>query len=899
MNIFSSIKKLFEIRFVRYFAGFATVLLAGSLTLGFVFDTQKKQTLSSQSLDEQQKKEIFASLQTFGNAYALFGETDFKLNLLDEEFLTNTVKNIFKITGKPILSPFLLTNIDLTLIERLRKQFSPKKSNLGSKILTRDVEKHFNDRNNIKTLKSLIENLIQQSKQKDLLKLVFPTLISNDNLRPIIYKQIQNIYQNFFSPNFVQSIKEIQNWIVKGNYAQLLVSIIKLFKSTNFQNTVQGKTQLLLNYFALLKNLSLALDDPIKSFLNTHFSSNKTDVIVQKLVDDQNYRQEIETKLNSLDRNQRLDLELRKHIFRIVAHQFVQQFVKELFFNTKKPGTLLLMDATVSIEQLVQVLIENNKIESLGRLFFSLLFFDYLISKNETIPQTFHQFLDAFVSFANNFNFRSVSLGYLVHYLNLELRKLFLIDDPNQPNKPSNQRLAKQIREELMKKTAQELRNDLKNWINIAQTNSAFFQKGSQTLISHQRGTLEQVKAWLDNDDPFWVDEKKPELITLYIRLLEKSWAYVALTEVLQKDPNNLLTKLGGNFLTLLLQSMKDQFFGKNLSILKSAKFLTQNWKLSQLSSIDSFDDQKAKAETKLREDINVHLQSFLNQYQTTITNFEQWLNGQASPIFKPNTSSADFNPLLQLHNVLKSIIKWLEFLWAELLSKLPFLNFNFLLVLVTKLFFADSRIGKLISDFADFGKNENIFHFALLFFQLTNQLLGSFAKLPLSWTKLPPSINRKTVEKLFQDLGYDQQLAKQKGQPLFKANSFLVRFFQILSNADNLLEKEKGFFFFLQNKILGQNGFFNFALDRINNYLHNNFYLFLKNNNWNYSQKQIEHWDDVFNQGNNKPLIVKYHAQLKSSQFNDVTYRFVWEITINNDDQEVKLVKMERLMES
>lgn len=67
------------------------------------------------------------------------------------------------------------------------------------------------------------------------------------------------------------------------------------------------------------------------------------------------------------------------------------------------------------------------------------------------------------------------------------------------------------------------------------------------------------------------------QLIALFVALLNKSSVYVAFTEILRIDPDNLLGRLGTNLLATFLQTNKDNFLKKNLNLLKAAKFLVSD----------------------------------------------------------------------------------------------------------------------------------------------------------------------------------------------------------------------------------------------------------------------------------------------------------------------------------
>lgn len=206
--------------------------------------------------------------------------------------------------------------------------------------------------------------------------------------------------------------------------------MLKLFKTAPYTLSSTNKLAMLINFFRLFKSLQLQTDALFNQFLTDHFQTTDLDEILQKLTNNDTYRRQITTKLNSLYRKNRLDLDLRKHIFRIVTFNFVDEFINELFFNTSQPNNLLLLNAqNAKPDKIIEAILQNPKVGSFAQFFLNLLFFDYLIVDSSTIPKTFRQFIDVFTDFVNRLNFRSVGVGYLLQYLNAALPDFFQTGD--------------------------------------------------------------------------------------------------------------------------------------------------------------------------------------------------------------------------------------------------------------------------------------------------------------------------------------------------------------------------------------------------------------------------------------------------------------------------------------
>ena len=226
---------------------------------------------------------------------------------------------------------------------------------------------------------------------------------------------------------------------------------------------MEGKSNVLLNFFTLIEDFDLPLDEPFANFLQINFGSNNIKQIKNNLVGNVTYRNRMEKRLNSLNRANRLDLELRKHIFRVSAIQLVQQFVNDFFFDTTKPNDLLFTNLNdVTPTKLFGTVLKNKKAESLFQFFVNLLFFEFLIVRNETIPKTFRDFIDAFATFADNFDFRSASFGELINSFNLALKDFFSTTS-DRFNRTSGKFLPLTVEEKLKAMPPQELKSNLQS----------------------------------------------------------------------------------------------------------------------------------------------------------------------------------------------------------------------------------------------------------------------------------------------------------------------------------------------------------------------------------------------------------------------------------------------------
>lgn len=871
--------KLFAFNFVKYIAALLAIVLTTSLTIVLVTapKQQDNSKLTLQSIDQNQQKNLLKTLQQFSNAYVFMGETDMNLDWLPSEFDQKLELNLKHLTKIPSIFPLNFVYLKRQYIEQLRHQFAKRDSNLKKTVKTRDIEEYLQIRNSVTNFLALFDNLIEQIRgnNTEFLDLFFRGLIINDQFNDVTFQQIKNIYQALSSQDVLKILKNLQKWLSQNYYAKILLTFSDLFRMKPYKDNLVGKVKNLVNFFILFDQiLKLKPDEVFNQFLQKHFlGETNIKSIIKRLIGDKTYAQQIETKMQSINIANRLNQQLRRHIFRMVGLTFVQKFVGQLFFNPRKPSALLSVRNINQLKttQIVQTLLENEGIDTFLQLF-NLLFFDHLIVNNVSIPETFRDFIQTYVRFIKDFDFTSRAAGYLIGSLEQGLQKQFSCS-----KKLSLEDCQQSIVETALIQIAPEVlhdsrmfRDSLRSWINSAQTaNDQFFPQKDQTIIHYcqKSVSLTKLKASLSSEP---LD--KDCLLNLFTTLLSKTPIYLTFISTLEIDKENLLIRFGTNLLSQYLQKTKTNFLKKNDSSLNLLQFLFGNVPLDKFDISESFTLQKQQKEIELRDAFNRELIAFINAIENSAD----------------NSVSFAF-----LENTLSTLYSWLDFLWQNLLIKFEFLSFNFILVAIANTIFANSKVGKFVVQFASFGKNTVLFPFLLQFLKFSQLFFQTIDQLQIDWNE--DKMQRNDFLKLINKLGFQENIQSKIDQ-IFIKDSLFDRFFNLFQDRTTLSNNEQQFLFFIQNILLGEGGFLSFILSQISQYLNNAFYTFLDSNNWNYSQVQFSNWANWLSATNNQPLIVTYVGILKSDQFNDVQYRFVWSIPPNNTQKEAELAKIERI---
>ncbi len=846
-NLFNNLRNWF---FTKYLVAFFITILASSLIVGLVDTKAKKHNSVVQTVNHQQKEEILEILKKFGNAYSLFSDTKLDLDLFESKFATKFEYNFQIIDSLKKLLPINFRNLDLDFIEQKRQKFINDHSYGLSKVV--DAQKVLNYSSlvdlysDMQTVGSSFFRIVSANPES--VTFGFEDFFFD-------YLTINNFFQfleqkkNFLlSDQFADSLTDFRKWILQPSYAGFLAKLTKIFKIASFskyQDTnEQGEREnTLLNFLLLVQNLDL--EDEFKKFFENNFNgfSNVSDIIYQ-FENNQIFQNEVQNKLNSLEKEKRLDRRVREELFQIVTKDFAQKFFKELIFE--KPSQLLLT-SNWGNDLLFEDLIKNEKIGSFFNLV-NLLFFDHLILNKKAIPQKFGNFLESFVDFLKDLDFQSNQFGYILETLTNEFKNS-IIDFENMEQYFLDDK-------------------ELKNW--ILQAEELEFLSPDDEIPFNSENELETI-ATIKNklEEKLYLPEERN---IIFINLLKRNIVFWLGKSLLQKDEDNLVLLILQNGLLSLLGKIKVQF-KESFEELKLLRFWTPNWELTSLDVYTTFDLDKEKEEKNLRKKIEELVTKFL-----------------------ANKQNDDFELLVWISSFLDATYKWLIFLWKELLKDLPFLDLNVFILAVLKFVWPENETAKAAVLFADFGKKEEIFDFFVETLWIYGHFWENFSDIEIDWKQNLSEIDFREKEQIFKklasNLGFRNNSSKGETEASFAAGSFLDNLLQSFGNKEKKTQRTN-FILFLEKKIFGKDGFIVFLVSEMDKYLSHNFYSYLNPNFWDYQEINFFNFNGFLEQKNSLPFRITYTAV--PLQAKEIKYHLVWQITKENENVSIQLVSLQK----
>ena len=846
-NLFNNLKNWF---FTKYLVAFFITILASSLIVGLVDTKTKKHNSVVQTVNHQQKEEILEILKKFGNAYSLFSDTKLDLDLFESKFATKFKYNFQIIDSLKKLLPINFRNLDLNFIEQKRQKFINDHSYGLSKVV--DAQKVLNYSSlvdfysDMQTVGSSFFRIVSANPES--VSFGFEDFFFD-------YLTINNFFQfleqkkNFLlSDQFADSLTNFRKWILQPSYAGFLAKFTKIFKIASFSKyqdaSEKGEREnILLNFLLLVENLDL--EDEFEKFFENNFNgfSNVSDIISQ-FENNKIFQKEVQNKLNSLEKEKRLDRRVREELFQIVTKDFAQKFFKELIFE--KPSQLLLASNWEN-DLFFEDLIKSEKIGSFFNLV-NLLFLDHLILNKKAIPQKFGNFLESFADFLKELDFQSNQFGYILDALTNEFKDSIIDFENTEKYFLDNKKL--------------------KNW--ILQAEESEFISPDDEIPFNSKNELETIQTIKNKlgEDLYTLEN----INIIFINLLKRNIVFWLGKNLLQKDEDNLVLLILQNGLFSLLGKIKVQF-KESFEELKLLRFWTPNWELTSLDVYKTFNLNKEQDEKNLRNKIEELVTKFLT-----------------------NKQNDDFDLLVWISSFLEATYKWLIFLWKELLKDLPFLDLNVFILAVLKFAWPDNDTAKAAVLFADFGKKEEIFDFFVETLWIYGHFWENFSGIKIDWKQNLSEIDFREKEQVFKklafNLGFRNNSSKGETEASFVSGSFLDNLLQSFRNKEKKTQRTN-FILFLEKKIFGKNGFIVFLVSEMDNYLSHNFYSYLNPNFWDYQEINFFNFNEFLEQKNSLPFRITYTAV--PLQAKEIKYHLVWEITKENENLSIQLVNLEK----